>query len=167
MQDIPPELTAMIGQPQFAEISDTAIETGAIRLFAAAVEDGCPAYWAENPDEVIAPPAMLSAWNRPLAWMPGRSTPPVGMALHFLIKERLALPDAVVTRTETAIAHPARPGMKVRSEQVLVEITEPRRNRLGEGRYWSIRVDYRCAASGELLGAETLGFFGYRAERAP
>ena len=161
VKEIPAEIAALIGQPQYPQVSDGEVEAGAIRLFAAAVQDGTPAYWADDPAQVCAPPALLSAWNRQLMWRPGGSDPALGLALHFLVKKALGLPRAVVTETETEVAAPIRPGARVRCEQVLVDIGDPTANRLGEGRYWTLRVDYRCDDSGTLFGSETLRFFGY------
>ena len=164
MTGIPDDLAALIGQPQFAQVSDGAVEAGAIRLFAAAVEDGTPAYWADDPADMIAPPALLSAWNRPVMWHPDGDAGTSGLALHFLVKDRLGLPRAIVAEMESEAAAPIRPGVRVGSEQILVDLGEPCTTRLGEGRYWTIRVEYRCAEDGTLFGAETLRFFGYGAE---
>ena len=163
MAIIPQDLAELVGKPCFAQESDGAVEAGAIRLFAAAVEDGFPAYWADDPAQALAPPALLSAWNRPLMWHPGEDEAPTGLALHFLLKDRLGLPRAVVTETESEVSEPIRPGARVRCEQILVELGDLTSNRLGEGRYWTIRVEYRCACSHALFGAETLRFFGYGA----
>lgn len=161
MTGLPEDVEALIGRPCFAQVSDCAVEAGAIRLFSAAVQDGFPAYWADDPADIIAPPALLSAWNRPLMWTPDGDEAPAGLALHFLLKERLGLPRAVVTEAETEVGDPLRPGARVRSEQLLLDVSEPRSNRLGEGRYWTIRIEYRCAEHGTLFGAETMRFFGY------
>ena len=162
----PDEVAALIGKPQFAQISDSVVEAGAIRLFAAAVQDATPGYWSDNPAEVVAPPAMLSAWNRPVMWNPDGNAGTSGLALHHLIKDLLRLPRAVVTEMESEVVSPIRPGVTVRSEQILVEMGDPCTTRLGEGRYWTIRVEYRDAADGTLFGAETLRLFGYGAEGA-
>ncbi|MCB2066792.1 MAG: MaoC family dehydratase N-terminal domain-containing protein [Erythrobacter sp.] len=164
--DLPAQVQGLLGQPCFAQVSDGLVEAGAIRLFAAAVQDGTAEYWSEDPAEVCAPPAMLSAWNRPLMWRPGEGGSATGLALHFLLKEQLGLPLAVVTATETELAQPLRPGARVQSEQVLLSVSEPKTNRLGTGRYWTIRVDYRCAATGALFGHETMSFFGYVGDSA-
>lgn len=166
MKAVPQNLLDLIGKSMFASISDI-VEAGAIRAFAAAVEDGFPGYWADDINRIIAPPALLSAWNRPLPWMPSRREQLTGLALHFLVKDELALPRAVVTHTETEVAGSVRPGMKVRSQQILESISESRSNRLGEGRYWTIRLDYSCAGTGGKLGTETLSFFGYAPDVKP
>ena len=155
------ELEALLGQPLYRQISDP-VEVGAIRLFAAAIGDGHPAWWANEPE---CPPALLSAWNRPLMWQPGTgaqdSAP--GLALHFQLKDMLALPLAVVADSEMEVGAPCRSGMRVGSTQTLVSIGPLRTNRLGSGRDWSLRIEYRCAASGLFLGAENLRFFAYGA----
>ena len=162
-EDLPPDLVELIGQPCFPQVSEGVVEAGAIRLFASAVQDGTAAYWRTD-GTATSPPALLSAWNRPLKWQPGGAEPPPGLALHFLIKDRLDLPRAVVTESETEIGQPVPEGARLQCRQILAEIGAPTTNRLGQGRYWTIRVEYLCAATGALFGAETLRFFGYRAE---
>lgn len=166
MSTLPQEVAALLGERCFQQVSDGPVEAGAIRLFAAAMQDAFPGYWAEDPEAIVAPPAMLSAWNRPLMWNPAGSEGAPGLALHFMVKDKLGLPRAVVAETETEVAEPIRPGVRVMSEQILVEVAEPSSTRLGEGRYWTIRVEYRCADNGTLFGAETMRFFGYGAEEA-
>ena len=166
MTAIHDEVAALIGKPQFAQVSDSVVEAGAIRLFAAAVQDATPAYWADDPAEVVAPPALLSAWNRPVMWNPDGNAGTSGLALHHLIKDLLGLPRAIVAEMESEALAPIRPGVRVRSEQILVELGDPCTTRLGEGRYWTIRMEYRDAADGTLFGAETLRLFGYGAEGA-
>ncbi len=155
------ELEALLGQPLYRQVSDP-VEAGAIRLFAAAIGDGHPPWWGDEPE---CPPALLSAWNRPLMWQPGAGAQDIapGLALHFRLKDMLALPLAVVADSETENGAPCRPGIRVGSTQTLVAIGPLRTNRLGSGRDWTLRVDYRCAASDQFLGAEILRFFAYGA----
>ncbi|OCC25133.1 hypothetical protein MB02_00075 [Croceicoccus estronivorus] len=164
MNAIPEDVVDLIGKPCFPQVSDCQVEAGAIRSFAAAVEDGFPAFWTDEADNMLAPPALLSAWNRSLMWAPEGKGEGSGLALHFLLKRKLGLPRAVVAETETELADPIRPGVRVKCEQVLVDVGEPCTTRLGEGRYWTIRVEYRCAATGAFFGAETMRFFGYGRE---
>lgn len=166
MNEVPADLHDLMGRPMFAQTSDGVIEAGAIRLFASVVRDGHAPYWPADGTLPVAPPALLSAWNRPLHWRPEGDEPAPGLALHFLVKQRLGLSRAVVVESDTEVVAPMRAGARVRCEQVLVEIGEPCRNRLGEGRYWTLRVDYRCADSAVLFGAETMRFFGYEPDAA-
>ena len=161
---VPEDVAALFGGERYVEISDP-VEAGAVRTFAAAVEDACAAYWGA-PETMIAPPALLSAWNRPLPWAPHGGASKRGLELHFQVKERLDLPRAVVASAETELHAPIRPGDRVQSGQRLLSIEPPTTTKLGEGRYWTIEVIYRCAASGRLFGIEILRFFGYRPEEA-
>lgn len=171
MSALPQEVEAWLGQVVVTEKNGVAAELGAFRLFSAAVEDGNPLY--RNSAEAdaltggpICPPALLSAWNRPDPWEPGGAPASRALELHFRLKEALGLPKAVVTRSETEIHAPIRPGDRVIAEQRLDEVSPVAENRLGRGRYWTISVLYRRACDGELLGIETLGFFGYGKEGA-
>lgn len=144
------------------------VDPASISLFAAAVEDGNPLY-RDTPeaavltDGPIAPPAMLSTWNRPDPWTPGGGRAIRALELHFRVKEALALPKAVVTCTETELHTPIRPGDRILAEQRLDAIGPKTSNKLGQGRYWTISVLYRRIADHVLLGIETMDFYGYGA----
>lgn len=160
---VPLPLREILGQPLFPQIADSVVQSAEIRFFASCVEDGSEEYWRDEAG-IVAPPALLSAWNRPLMWYPEGAGPKeqAGLALHFLVKEKLDLPYGVVTGLETVVHAAIRPGMRVRSTQTLTEIGDARTNRLGTGRHWTIRVEYRDAGGNALLGREDLRFFGYR-----
>ncbi|WP_162854579.1 FAS1-like dehydratase domain-containing protein [Sphingobium estronivorans] len=164
--DVPPEAAAWIGRVMVVERDGVTVEPGSIALFAAAVEDGNPLYRdtaeaAALAGGPMAPPALLSAWNRPDPWMAGGAPPSRALELHFRVKEALGLPKAVVTRAETELHAPVRPGDHVYAEQRLDTIGPMTANKLGTGRYWTISVLYRRQADDALLGIETLGFYGY------
>lgn len=171
MTALPQEVEAWLGQVVVREKNGAVAEAGAFRLFCAAVEDGNPLY-RESPEAdaltggPICPPALLSAWNRPDPWEAGGTPVSRALELHFRLKEALGLPKAVVTRSETELHAPIRPGDRVISEQRLDAVSPVSENRLGRGRYWTISVLYRRAADDALLGIETLGFFGYGGEEA-
>jgi len=155
--DLPEDVAALIGVEKYANVSGV-VEAGAIRAYAAAIEDPNPLYWSETP---IAPPALLSAWNRPLPWAPGGEELTRALELHFQIKERLNLPRAVVATAETVLHAPIKAGDRVRSAQKLLNIEPLTARKVGVGRYWTIEVSYRCAATGKSFGVETLRFFAY------
>jgi hypothetical protein len=152
-------LFALLNQPMHRQVSD-AVEAGAIRFFAAAVGDANPAWWGSDPE---CPPALLSAWNRQPMWHPDSAgmTASTGLALHFWLKDILDLPSAVVASSETELGAALRPGMRVACTQSLISVGPTRTNRLGTGRDWSLRIDYRCNTTDAWLGAEMLRFFGY------
>ena len=54
---VPEDVAALFGGERYVEISDP-VEAGAIRTFAAAVEDSNPAYWGAL-ETMIAPPALF------------------------------------------------------------------------------------------------------------
>lgn len=165
--DLPAEVRSWIGRVVVVEPDSVPVEMGICRLFAAAVEDGNPLYWDEQTansiaGSPIAPSALISAWNRPDPWRPDGAPPARALELHFRLKEKLGLPKAVVTRAETELHAPVRPGDRLSAEQRLDRVGPRTRNRLGEGRYWTISVLYR-RAGGELCGIEELEFYGYGA----
>ena len=156
--EVPESVAALIGVEAYVEISDP-VEIGGIRAFAAAIEDPNPLYWS---DEAIAPPALLSAWNRPLPWSPNGTAPTRALELHFQIKELLQLPRGVVASAETELHAPIKAGARVKSAQKLLSVEPAATTKLGYGRYWTIQVVYRCAETDALFGIETLRFFCYR-----
>lgn len=162
--EVPEELRDIFERPMFPELSEDVIEAGAVRLFASVVQDSHPDYWAEGRGGQRIPPAMLSVWNRPVAWNPNRLHSPQAMRLHFLVKERLALPKAVVVDSETEIVGEMACGDHVRSTQILQAVGPIRSNRLGTGRNWTIRVEYWADQRDILLGTEVMGFYGYAPE---
>ena len=64
----------------------------------------------ELTDGPIAPPSMLSVWFRPHHWSPGRTEPAVPLQVHFDLKERFGLPEAVMTDNTIVFHEPVRPG---------------------------------------------------------
>lgn len=168
MVDIPPEVAAWIGQVVVIERDGVMVEPGAMALFATAVEDGNPLY-RDTPEAAaltggpISPPALLSAWNRPDPWAPGGAPVSRALELHFKLKDALGLPKGIVTRAETELHAPIRPGDRVYAEQRLDAVGPMTSNGLGPGRYWTISILYRRQRDGALLGIETLGFYGYGA----
>ena len=166
--DLPAEVAAWLGQVVVVvDEGSLAIERGVIENFCVAVEDANPLYWDEGQattiaDGLVAPPALLSSWTRSHRWTPAGAPPLRPLELHFLLKEKLGLPRAVVIGSETCYHAPARIGDRVRAEQVLDAVGAWRDSRLGRGRRWAISVHYRNQY-GALLGSEQLRFFAYLA----
>ena len=81
----------------------------------ASVENGNPLFWDDAvADELtggpIAPPTMLSVWFRPHHWAPGRTEQALPLQVHFDLKERFGLPEAVMTDNTIVFHEPVRPG---------------------------------------------------------
>ena len=165
MQAMPDDLADWIGVLLITSDAATVVEHGAIQGFAAAIEDGNPLYWDEQAAKpitggIIAPPALLSAWTRPDRWSPAAVSVARPLELHFRLKERLGYPNAIVASASTEYLEPARPGDRICAEQQLAQLGPVVETRLGKGRYWTLLVHYR-RDDGELLGTESLTFFGY------
>jgi acyl dehydratase len=130
------------------------------------VQNGNPVFWDEKvAQEVtggpIAPPTMLSAWFRPHHWAPGRTKERQPLQVHFDLKEKLNLPEAIISENEIAFAEPVRPGDQLRTRQILRSISDVKTTKLGKGRFWVIEVQYLNQRD-ELVGQESYTCLGYR-----
>jgi acyl dehydratase len=166
MSGLPPEVESWIGQPRYEEESEVEVERGYIATTCASVENGNPIFWDEKVAGAltggpIAPPTMLSVWFRPHYWAPGRTQQRQPLQVHFDLKERLELPEAVMTDNEIVFGEPVRPGDRLRTRQILRSVSEVKTTKLGPGRFWVIDVEY-LNQRGELVGKETYTGFGYR-----
>jgi acyl dehydratase len=132
----------------------------------AAVENGNPLFWddavaAELTDGPIAPPTMLSVWFRPHHWAPGRTEQQLPLKVHFDLKERLDLPEAVMTDNTIVFYEPVRPGDMLTTKQILRSVSDEKTTKLGTGRFWVIDVEYTNQKA-QTVGVESYTGFGYR-----
>jgi hypothetical protein len=142
------------------------VERGYVFTSLASVENGNPLFWddtvaADLTDGPIAPPSMLSVWFRPHHWAPGRTEQLLPLQVHFDLKELFGLPEAVMTDNTVTFGEPIRPGDRITSRQILRSVSDPKRTKLGEGRFWVIDVEY-LRHDGEWVGTESYTGFGYR-----
>jgi len=164
--DVVAEVRALVGVPQYEEAGEFPVEQGYVWSMCAAVENGNPLFWdedvaAELTGGPIAPPTMLSVWFRPHHWAPGRTEERLPLRVHFDLKERLGLPEAVMTDNTMTFHEPVRPGDVLRTRQILRSVSDLKRTKLGTGRFWVIDVEYANQRS-ELVGIESYTGFGYR-----
>jgi uncharacterized protein len=164
--DLPEDVAALIGELQYEEAGEFPVERGYIWTTCASVENGNPLFWDDDAaaaitDGPIAPPTMLSVWFRPHHWAPGRTKVALPLQVHFDLKERFGLPEAVMTDNTIVFREPVRPGDRLRTWQVLRSVSEPKTTKLGTGRFWVIDVEYRNQHS-EVVGVESYTGFGYR-----
>ena len=155
-----------IGETRYPETADFPVERGYIWTSCASVENGNPLFWDDAVAEAItggpiAPPSTLSLWFRPHHWQPGALSQRLPLQVHFDLKERLGLPEAVMSDSEVTFHAPVRPGDVISTSQVLRSLSEPKTTKLGTGRFWVIDVPYRNQRD-ELVGVETFTGFGYR-----
>ena len=162
---LPDEVAGWVGETRYPETANFPVERGYVWTSCASVENGNPLFWDDRvADELtggpIAPPTTLSLWFRPHAWEPGEVSQRLPLQVHFDLKERLALPEAVMTESEVVLAEPVRPGDVISTAQVLRSVSPPKPTKLGTGRFWVIDVEYRNQ-DGTLVGIEIFTGFGY------
>jgi len=165
---LPAEVRAWIGRRRYEQEGEFPVERGYIWTSCASVENGNPLFWDDAAAEEItggpvAPPTMLSVWFRPHWWAPGRTAQAQPLQVHFDLKRALDLPEAVMTDNTITFGEPVRPGDRLRTWQVLRSVSEPKRTKLGPGRFWVIDVEY-ANRRGDWVGTETYTGFGYRRE---
>ncbi len=170
MSELPPEIQSWIGQVRYEEEAEFPVERGYVYTSCAAVENGNPLFWDDKLAEEItggpiATPTMLSVWFRPHHWAPGRSQPQQPLQIHFDLKQKLELPEAVMTDNEMIFYEPARPGDRLRTRQILRSVSDVKRTKLGQGRFWVIEVE-TLNQNDELVGVESYTGFGYRRDEA-
>jgi acyl dehydratase len=151
---------------RYEEATEFPVERGYVSTTCSSVENGNPLFWD---DEVaadltagpIAPPTMISVWFRPHHWAPGRSKQAQPLQVHFDLKEKLDLPEAIMTENEIIFYEPVRPGDRLVTRQILHSVSEPKTTKLGTGRFWVIEVQYRNQAD-ELVAKEMYTGYGYK-----
>jgi acyl dehydratase len=163
---LPADVADLIDAPQYEEAGEFPVERGYIWTACASVENGNPLFWDDAiADELtagpIAPPSMLSTWFRPHHWAPGRTEQKMPLQVHFDLKRRLDLPEAVMTDNTIVFHEPVRPGDVLTTCQRLRSVSAEKTTKLGTGRFWVIDVDYRNDR-GDLVGVESWTGFGYR-----
>ena len=150
----------------YPETADFPAELGYGWNTLAATENGNPLYWDPAVAEMLAggrilPLSTLSLWMRPHRWAPGAASEQVALKVHFDLKERLGLPEAIMSDNTIVFHDPVRPGDVVSHRQVLRSVSGPKTTRLGSGRFWVIDVEYHNQ-DGDLVGVESYTGFGYR-----
>ena len=166
MSELPAEVQGWIGQKRYEEQGEFDVERGYIFTSCASVENGNPSFWNEKAanevtDGPIAPPTMISVWFRPHHWAPGRSEQVQPLQVHFDLKQKLGLPEAVMTDNTITFGDPVRPGDRLKTWQVLRSVSDPKTTKLGAGRFWVIDVVYENQ-HGDWVGTESYTGFGYR-----
>ena len=164
--ELPAEVESWIGQERYQEKTEFPIEMGYVYTSCASVENGNPLFWDEKVAQEltggpIAPPSMISVWFRPHHWAPGRTRQAQPLQVHFDLKEKLDLPEAVMTDNTITFYDPVRVGDRLKTYQVLRSVTGEKTTKLGTGRFWVLDVEYENQ-KGEWVGTESYTGFGYR-----
>jgi acyl dehydratase len=164
--DLPADVAALIDEVQYEQHGEFPVERGYIWASCASVENGNPLFWddavaAELTGGPIAPPSMISVWFRPHHWAPGRTEAALPLQVHFDLKVRFGLPEAVMTDNTIVFHEPVRPGDRLTTRQRLRSVSPEKTTKLGTGRFWVIDVEYHNQR-GDLVGVESYTGFGYR-----
>jgi acyl dehydratase len=163
---VPDNVMKLIDEVQYEEAGQFPVERGYIWSTCSSVENGNPLFWDDDvaasiTDGPIAPPTMLSVWFRPHRWKPGRTAEAVPLQVHFDMKEKLDLPEAIISENTIVFHEPVRIGDVITSCQRLRSISDEKTTKLGTGRFWVIDVEYRNQDT-DLVGVESYTAFGYR-----
>jgi len=166
LSELPKEVRSWIGEKRYELEGEFDVERGYVFTTCASVQNGNPLFWDEKvandlTDGFIAPPSMISVWFRPHYWAPDRVEQVQPLQVHFDLKDRLGLPEAVMTDNTIVFREPVRPGDRLRTHQVLRSVSEEKTTKLGTGRFWVIDVEYENQR-GESVGTESYTGFGYR-----
>ncbi|MCE2392269.1 MAG: MaoC family dehydratase N-terminal domain-containing protein [Proteobacteria bacterium] len=166
MEELPPEIAARVGQVWYTEETTFEIQSGHIQTSCASVENGNPIYWDEKAAERItggptAPLSMISVWFRRHQWAPDGVSEQMPYQIHFDLKRELDLPEAIMTHNELVFGVPVRPGDRLTARQSLASVSDPKRTKLGVGRFWVIEQEY-TNQRGEQVCFESITGYGYR-----
>lgn len=116
--------------------AEVPVNEAMIRTYCALVEDAHPDYW----DRGIAPPGMLMAWLMPLPWRPGSGHRRTGL---FALEVPLPGHHIINVSTDTELFASLRVGDHVEATEEIVEVSPPKRTRLGEGHFITTVTDFR------------------------
>jgi acyl dehydratase len=163
---LPDDVASLIGVRQYPETADFPAERGYAWTSCASVQNANPIFWddavaGEITGGPIMPPTTLSLWMRPHHWEPGSEGERLALQVHFDLKERLGVPEAVVSDNTIIFHEPVRPGDVISHAQVLRSVSDLKTTKLGTGRFWVVDVEYRNQRD-ELVGIESYTAFGYR-----
>ena len=165
------DIAELIGRPQYPETADFPAELGYGWNTLAATENGNPLYWHASVAEMltggrILPLSTLSLWMRPHRWAPGALSDQRALQSHFDLKDRLELPEGIMSDNTVVFHDPVRPGDVISHCQVVKSLSGPKTTWLGSGHFWVIDVEYRNQ-DGTLVGVESYTGFGYRRADSP
>ncbi len=169
--ELPAEIVSLIGVPQHSATADFTVEPAYAHNTLAATENANPIYWDSSvADDLTSGPTMplatLSLWMRPHYWQPGAVGEQVALQVHFDLKARLGLPEAVMSDNTLIFHDPVRPGDLISHQQVLRSVSGVKTTKLGTGRFWVIDVEYHNQ-HGDLVGVESYTGFGYQRSGDP
>jgi acyl dehydratase len=136
------------------------------------LEDGNPLYLDEEYARsrgyrgVIAPPgSFMTAFAMQFRWPWPPSGGEPAPHIHYDIKNALGLPVGIIGSVDVEMGVPLHVGDRLSVSQRLVDISQWKKTRLGEGHFWTMDRLYRNQ-DGELVARERMSAFGYGREDA-
>jgi len=114
------------------------VTTSMVIDFCALVEDPNPAYWGGGE----APPGLLMTWTFPPPWQPHTAPGPALAAAAVPLPGR----HVINVRTATSFVRQLRLGDRVSWTDEILEVTPPKRTRLGTGHFITTRTSFTDAA---------------------
>ena len=146
---------AMVGTRAEVAFGTHDVDWALVRYFCAMVRDGNAAYWDEDFARaqwggVISPPALLMTWVMAPEWQPGGGPP------RTLLTADVPLPGttAISTGCEAEFFRPIHVGDRLNVEEELVDVSELKRTRLGDGHFVTTVATYRTG-DGTLVARYT------------
>lgn len=143
---------AWIGKVSPTRTADALVSESMIRTYCSLVEDGNARYWEAGE----SPPGLLMSYGFPLGWKPDQPRRPGLFAMavplpgHHIIN--------VTTDTEFHLA--PRVGDVVNSVDEILDVSEQKRTRLGNGHFITSRTTY-TRQDGALLAVNLNVLFRY------
>jgi acyl dehydratase len=155
-----------LSRPNKKEVSQVECSEYLIRHWLETVEDANPLYndreYARSRGfkDIIAQPGMnICTLVMPYRW-PMAQFHKTRQLLHFEVKELLELPVGILANYETFFYRPVEIGDRLRTTGRLVEISEFKRTRLGEGYFTKLETDYFNQRD-ELVSRAHTNLFSY------
>jgi len=155
-----------LSRPNEKEISQVECSEYLIRHWLETVEDANPLYndrdYARGRGfkDIIAQPGMnICTLVMPYRW-PMTEFHKTRQLLHFEVKELLELPVGILANYETFFYHPVQIGDRLSTTGRLVEISEFKRTRLGEGYFTKLETNYYNQRE-ELVSRAHTNLFSY------
>lgn len=137
---------AMIGTRTEVEFATHDVAWPLVKYFCAMVRDGNASYWDEEFAReqwggVISPPALLMTWMMAPDWRPGSPRP------RPMLAGQVPLPGTTVISvgSDAELYRPIRVGDRLNVEEELVDVSELKQTRLGEGHFITTDATYRSS----------------------
>jgi acyl dehydratase len=155
----------MVGVETEPFVADVQVNRTTMRQYCSVIEDANPAYWDDEFAErelggLCAPPGTMMVWGMKYGWTPDRSVPrPPLMGMVPLPGD-----TAINVSSSTEFVERIRMGDEIAMTECLVELSEPRRTRVGLGHFLTTLTTYRRRSDNAVLARQTNVLFRFRSE---